>query len=77
MLKHLTLQLRKANYDVAQTCELADIAPEMITQIIVSALLAEAIHGMAVLEMSETQFIALCRRAYRQLYPEISQSMGR
>jgi hypothetical protein len=65
---HLT-KLRRVCIDIAQSCEIAELTNHQTVEIIMSGLMLEFVRGAAALGMNETDFIKLCRVAYRAVYP--------
>lgn len=69
-------KLQRACTDTAQTCQIAELSAQETIEIIMSGLLLEFIKGAAVMGLNETDFIKICRIAYRASYRSARQTIG-
>src|SRR4249920_3830681 len=76
MMRHLTRKLHQIISDIADTCDTGGISDDYSCKLVMSCLMLELIKGAAYLELNETQFIHMCRVAYREIYQNVRENVG-
>jgi hypothetical protein len=76
LMKHLTLKFKRVITDVSETCDIGGVPDEYTCKLIMSCLMLELIKGAAYLELNETDFIRMCRVAYREIYKSVRENVG-
>jgi hypothetical protein len=75
LMRHMTAKLRQVIIDIADTSDVGGISDDYTVKLIMSCLMLELIKGAAYLELNQTQFIAMCRIAYREIYKNVVKSL--
>jgi len=70
--RHFCDRLKVLLRDTAETCLEADLTAKDTMAILLSGLLSEAIHGAVSMQISEKDYVAMCRMAYRKVKREVN-----
>ena len=71
MHKHFNTKLRTLISDVAETCDSVDIEPRDIVLMIISGMSAELVRAAVYIELTEDDYLQMCRMSYRTLVPDM------
>jgi hypothetical protein len=72
---HALTKLNQLLRDTSVVCRIAEIDDNEIVELLMSVLLQELVKGAACIAINETDFLHLCRVAYRAIYKLQRQKM--
>lgn len=74
---HFETKLRRLVRDTADICNIADIKKVDTLKLIVAGLMTEIMYAIAVMHLSEEEYLKMCSMAYKTLINDVREALSK